>query len=255
MPSAPDGDSLPSADELKAYEKAFPGMARELFEMAKADQKHLHEMERAEASLSKRGQLFGLIIALSFLIAASILISSGQAVAGTIIGSTDLVALVTVFVIGRKTERSLQDKSLDRILKEINRPTADAKRVRKRKPREAKQSALSDKPETVDGQPARSLRGLEGAGNKPDDATHSENNPDAQSQDAVPVIQEEETVTSSSTNDKQTGQATLDSDNSVKPSDEVEAAKLKATPRELSEEDRRLWKRFSREMGLDEEAE
>ncbi len=45
----------------------------------------------------------GLIVALAFLGVSGWLISDGHELAGSILGTVDLVALVTVFVIGRKT--------------------------------------------------------------------------------------------------------------------------------------------------------
>ena len=64
-----------------------------------------------EQRQSGRGQIFGFIIAIAFLIASFVLILKGFGVYGTIIGSIDLVALVTVFVIGRNTQRkNIQDK-------------------------------------------------------------------------------------------------------------------------------------------------
>jgi uncharacterized membrane protein len=92
-----------SIEELMKYREEYPSIPKELLEMAKKDQEHLHAMERGELALYRRGQLFGLIVALSFLCAATILILANHDTAGTIVGSTDLVALVAVFVLGKRS--------------------------------------------------------------------------------------------------------------------------------------------------------
>jgi uncharacterized membrane protein len=122
MPMAYDGDSLPSPDELKEYEKSFPGLGRELIDMAREEQRHLQAMERRDYALSSRGQLFGFIIALAFLAAATFLIYTHHDTAGTIIGSTDLVALVAVFVVGRRTSTTGANNSIDSLIKELSKP-------------------------------------------------------------------------------------------------------------------------------------
>lgn len=144
---AHDGDSLPSPDELKEYEKAFPGMGRELVAMAKDEQRHLQDMERREQVLSSRGQLFGFLIALAFLAAATFLIYTHHDTAGTIIGSTDLVALVAVFVVGRHTSGIGAGKSVESLIKELNKPPRSSRKLRKSK----KRSLASSKPDSNDG--------------------------------------------------------------------------------------------------------
>jgi len=57
--------------------------------------------DKGELSRSNRGLAAGFVTALSFLGAAVYLIHGGHDTAGTIIGSVDIVGLVSVFVIGR----------------------------------------------------------------------------------------------------------------------------------------------------------
>lgn len=102
MPPTPGKMHFNSIEELMKYREEFPSIPKELLDMAKKDQEHLHAMERGELALYRRGQLFGLIVALSFLCAAVVLILANHDTAGTIVGSTDLVALVAVFVLGKK---------------------------------------------------------------------------------------------------------------------------------------------------------
>jgi hypothetical protein len=59
------------------------------------------EMDYAQLRLTSRGQLFGFITALLFLIASTVMVLYGHGLAGAVIGSIDLVSLVAVFVTGR----------------------------------------------------------------------------------------------------------------------------------------------------------
>lgn len=99
---------LPPPDLLKEYNEAFPNAAERIFDEMQRQTTHRIELEKRwfpEQQLqSKRGQIFGLIVAMSFLAAAFLLISMGYGIYGTIIGSIDIVALVTVFVIGRREQ-------------------------------------------------------------------------------------------------------------------------------------------------------
>jgi uncharacterized membrane protein len=127
MPSSPGpaGNSLPSPEDLKKYDAASPGLGRKIIEMVQEEQRHLQAMDHAEISLSRRGQLFGFIIAISFLVVSGFLINQGHTVAGTVIGSVDLVALTTVFVVGQRSQGSApeieQSESIDRIIRELRR--------------------------------------------------------------------------------------------------------------------------------------
>ena len=73
-------------------------LVESLLGMAEHEQRWRHRTQRI-------AQISALIIALSFLAAATYLISSGHDAAGTILGSVDLVSLVTVFL-----PRSFQDR-------------------------------------------------------------------------------------------------------------------------------------------------
>src|SRR6185437_15829468 len=145
MPTSPDAgrSALPDPEDLKKYDAAYPGLGRRIIEMVQEEQKHLHYIERAEVSLSRRGQLFGFVIAISFLVVAAVLVGLGHAVAGTIIGSVDLVALTTVFVVGRRSKDSnlgpRQVDSTDRLIRELRRK--QSKSVRAKKSSKKEQSA------------------------------------------------------------------------------------------------------------------
>lgn len=106
---------IPPPAILKGYNEVIPNGAERILSMSEKQSDHRMRMEKEvtaiEQKQSGRGQHYGLIVALSFLIASFILILMGHDVSGTIIGSIDLVALVTVFVVGKHYQnKSLTDK-------------------------------------------------------------------------------------------------------------------------------------------------
>jgi uncharacterized membrane protein len=88
--------SLPDPHVLQAYEAVQPGFSSALLLMAQKEQRFRH-------LTTYTGQILGLIIALSFLAASTYLVSTGHDVAGSVLGTVDIVALVTIFVAGRGT--------------------------------------------------------------------------------------------------------------------------------------------------------
>lgn len=109
---------LPSPDTLKEYNKAFPNAAEKIFNRSERQSEHRMVLEnlaiKSDLKQSERGQLYGLVIALSVFIGAFILAWIGRELAGTILGSVDLVALVSVFVIGKSYQKKdLKEKSED----------------------------------------------------------------------------------------------------------------------------------------------
>lgn len=63
---------------------------------------HQTTLERSQLRLEWAGLLAAWSIALCFLIVSGLLIADGHDVAGTILGSVDLVGLVAVFLAGRR---------------------------------------------------------------------------------------------------------------------------------------------------------
>lgn len=137
MPPTSDsaGSSLPSPEDLKQYESASPGLGTEIVRMVQDEQRHLHAVDLAEISLRRRGQLFGFIIAIAFLAVAGFLISGNHDIAGTVIGSVDLVALTTVFVVGQRTQRSeiepTRSEDTDRLIRELRKNSRKTSRERR----------------------------------------------------------------------------------------------------------------------------
>lgn len=95
------GLALPEPTVLGQYAEILPGFARQVLDAAREEVEHRRRLERAESQRQRLGQVFALIVALSFLVAGFALVSEGHDVAGTVLGTADLVALVTAFLLGR----------------------------------------------------------------------------------------------------------------------------------------------------------
>ena len=95
------------------------------FESFEKQGDHRRELEtyhlRSNVHRSFSGLAAGFVVTLAFLAAAVYLVMNGYEVAGVILGTVDLVALVTVFVIGNqmvKTERIEKTRLMQRDSKE-----------------------------------------------------------------------------------------------------------------------------------------
>jgi len=113
---------------LAGYEKVLPGAADRIVRMAEREQEeHLYRqrltVENAVAR-SRDGQRFALAIALAVLLVSAVLILMGHEVAGTILGSVDLVSLAAVFITGKITSRR-QKLEQTRLLAKIAREVDD----------------------------------------------------------------------------------------------------------------------------------
>lgn len=97
---------LPPPQVLAGYDDVVAGAAERILAMAEKEQLHRHEMDSTallgEINNDKRGQRFGLGIAVLFGVIALVLGLSGKQWLGGIIATVDLVALVMVFVLGRR---------------------------------------------------------------------------------------------------------------------------------------------------------
>lgn len=98
---------LPPPKALADYNNIVDGAAERILIMAELEQKHRHQIESTallgEINNDKRGQRFGFGIAITFGVMALVLGLSGQQWLGGIIATVDLLALVTVFVLGRRS--------------------------------------------------------------------------------------------------------------------------------------------------------
>jgi uncharacterized membrane protein len=105
---------IPPPRTLKEYEAAHAGLAERIVIMAEKEQTHRHSMDTLVATSTvrekKRGQAFGFIIGTTALIASCVLGLNGATTVASIIGGTSVVGLVTVFVIGKKAQKSAEDE-------------------------------------------------------------------------------------------------------------------------------------------------
>lgn len=97
---------LPHPAILQQYESIYPGAAKEIFAAVATQAAHRQHLEKVVVESGVRRSYCGLaaalIVTLSFLGASTWLIHGGHDIAGTTLGSIDLVALVSVFLIGGK---------------------------------------------------------------------------------------------------------------------------------------------------------
>lgn len=105
---------MPSPQTLAEYDQVVPGLAREIVDMAKAEQMHRHSMEdlvvRGEHDASRRGQKFGLAALVLLLLIAGYMVFEGSAEAAAWLLSATVVGVVGVFVTGRIVEQRAFEK-------------------------------------------------------------------------------------------------------------------------------------------------
>lgn len=106
---------LPPFELIEGYENIYPGSAKLIFDAFDRQTTHRMKMEdtviTSQQKQSGRGQHYALIIALAFLAVAAWCILAGHDVAGSILGSFDVVAIVTVFITGKaKQGANLKEK-------------------------------------------------------------------------------------------------------------------------------------------------
>ncbi|MEA5581722.1 DUF2335 domain-containing protein [Nodularia harveyana UHCC-0300] len=116
---------LPPPEILKAYDLVQPGLAVEIFDMAKKQSQHRMEMEKTvingDSKRSWLGLIFGFILASICIGSSTFLILQGHDLAGSIFAGTTVVSLVGVFVYGSnqraqeriEKQRALLEASID----------------------------------------------------------------------------------------------------------------------------------------------
>lgn len=106
---------LPHPEILKEYENILPGAAERILMMAEKQQKHRMSMEetivKSQTTQSKNGQIWG-----GFLTVLFGALSLGFALLGypTLAGvtlTTTIIALATIFVLGKKTNSEKTDEN------------------------------------------------------------------------------------------------------------------------------------------------
>ena len=98
---------IPDTEKMVVLEELSSGSLNKIIDISIETIKNTNELKGKEEKRIGRDSFMGLIagflIAVLFLLASWDLVKSGHEVAGTILGTIDLVALVTVFVTGRKS--------------------------------------------------------------------------------------------------------------------------------------------------------
>ncbi len=105
---------LPDAETLVKYNSVIPNGADRIMKMAENQQSHRIKIEnkviQSQSNQSIVGQIFGLILGLVGLACGTFLAYNGIETVGAIIAGGTVVSLVSVFVIGKKTQRkSIED--------------------------------------------------------------------------------------------------------------------------------------------------
>lgn len=100
---------LPDAETLIKYDSVIPNGADRIMKMAENQQNHRVGLENkvveSQSSQSKLGQIFGLIIGLVGISCGTYLAATGEPTVGGIIAGGTVVSLVSVFVIGKASQR------------------------------------------------------------------------------------------------------------------------------------------------------
>lgn len=103
---------LPPPSILADYNHTIKDGAERIMKMAENQSSHRIEMEKhaikEELLQSKRGQSFGFILAIFGILVAFVLAYLGHDTVAGIFGTTTIVGLVTIFVIGKKRQNKEQ---------------------------------------------------------------------------------------------------------------------------------------------------
>lgn len=100
---------IPPPTVLRQYNEITPGLAERILQMAERNQGHRIELDlrmlnaeiedaKEARRIQRRGQICGLVIALTTVVSGAIVAWHGQQWAGSFIGVAGLTGLVTVFV-------------------------------------------------------------------------------------------------------------------------------------------------------------
>jgi uncharacterized membrane protein len=108
---------LPPPDMLADYERALPGAGQEILVAFREERAHRHDIEKRELRIGEKtadafmanarhGTNAALVVSVIALAVAAFCGYIHEAVLGGIIGGVDLVGLATVFIVGRRQDRS-----------------------------------------------------------------------------------------------------------------------------------------------------
>lgn len=105
---------LPPPEILIGYNEVVENGADRIISLAEKQSHHRMQLEdyaiKEELNQSRNGQLFGFILGLVGMLLATILALYGHETIAGIFGTTTIVGLVTVFVIGKKMQKNESDE-------------------------------------------------------------------------------------------------------------------------------------------------
>ncbi len=106
---------IPPPEYLIGYNNAIPGGAERILAMAEKQSAHRMQLEdyavRQDFKQSRLGQIFGFVLGILGLGVATALALDGHEAVASILGTTTIVALVSVFVLGKRAqEKDLEKK-------------------------------------------------------------------------------------------------------------------------------------------------
>ncbi|SDX37347.1 DUF2335 domain-containing protein [Flavobacterium degerlachei] len=96
---------LPSSETMVQYNSVIPNGADRIMIMAEKQQEHRMIIEKtaikSQLSQSNKGQIFGFVLCILIIIASTYLGSTGHETIGSILGSTTIIAMASIFVLGK----------------------------------------------------------------------------------------------------------------------------------------------------------
>jgi len=100
---------LPDPETLEDYDRLIPKSAERIMQMAEKQLDHRHALESkvipSQLKQSRAGQWFGFVLGVIGLGCGTFLAYSGQPYVGGLIAGTTVVSLVSVFVIGKRSQK------------------------------------------------------------------------------------------------------------------------------------------------------
>lgn len=99
---------LPPPDILRGYNELIPNGAERILQMTEEQAHHIMDLEKivipGNLHQGRWGQFLAFFITMFFLLSATFLIWQGHDTAGTILGSVNLIALISLFIYGNKAQ-------------------------------------------------------------------------------------------------------------------------------------------------------
>ena len=124
----PHQGPFPPPQMLQAYELVRPGLSSIIIRMTLEQSKHRRSLEKAVVLGGEKRAWAG--IACAFLLSVGViagsvyLIDKGRAVAGTVLGSTTIVSLASIFIYGTAQRKAERQSKQEQLLKAV-KPTEE----------------------------------------------------------------------------------------------------------------------------------